>query len=213
MDTMPLALLSVLAKARLKKIPKGQIILYEGDATKDVLIVKSGIIKIYDINNLGNEKILHLIKKPALIPFAFFSGSSTPTSWFYAAVTECEVFVLPYEDLQKAVRNNSGLAVYLMNWFSKEMHELLRRMSSMSKSNVRDKLMAALQFLASSHSEKPRGDWCKVQFPVNHQLLADMVGITRESASTVMKELQTEHVIRNPSQMILEINLTKLGDS
>ena len=213
MDKFPPLLIPILQGARRKKIGKGQIILYEGDVPGDAMIVKEGIVKIHDIDDQGNEKILHLVKRPAIIPFAFYSGQEVPTRWFYSALTNTELFIIPREQLLAAVRDNSTLALYLMNHFSMEIHEILTRLSSLGKTNTRDKLIAALKFLAVWHSTQKAGGWLRVTFPVNHQLLADMVGITRESAAIAMKEFQTSRVIRNPRMTILEINLPRLGES
>lgn len=184
--------------------------LYEGDTLFDVFILKSGIIKIYDIDEQGNEKILHLVKPQAIIPFVFFSGGKESIKWFYAALTDCEICVLPFDILMRRMRENNDLAIQLMNWFSLEVHELLVRLSSLGKTNTQDKLLAALRFLSIHHATQRHSGWWRVSFPVNHQLLADMTGVTRESTAMIMKEFREQHIIRNPRQTILEINLEKL---
>lgn len=75
-------LMKLLAGARTKHVPSGQIIFYADDMPLEVYIVKNGVVKVYDIDDEGNEKILHLVKPPALIPFAFFSGMHNPLRWF-----------------------------------------------------------------------------------------------------------------------------------
>lgn len=211
MEKLHPLLVPVLKHARRKQIAKGQVILYEGDLTVDVFVLESGIIKIHDIDDMGNEKILHLLKRPAVFPFAFFSGSEIPTRWFYTALTDCEISVIPREMLQKEIETNSKLGLYLMNQFSLEVHEILTRLSSLGKTNTRDKLCSALNFLVVWHSKQQRDDWYRVSFPVSHQLLADMIGTTRESTAIAMKELQNERMIRNPRLTILEINRSKIN--
>lgn len=210
MDTFPKLLSPLLKNARQKKITKGQIILYEGDISMDAMVVKDGIIKIHDIDDQGNDKILHLVKRPAIIPFAFYSGGEVPTRWFYTALTNVELYVIPRDELFTAIKKDSALALHLMNQFSLEMHEILTRLGSLGKTNTHDKLVAALKFLAVWHSAERANNWLRVTFPVSHQLLADMVGITRESAAIAMKELQQKRIIRNPRMTVLEINMPKL---
>ena len=84
------------------------------------------------------------------------------------------------------------------------------RLSALGKTKAQDKLVATLWFLARWHAEDRRGDWCRVNFPVNHQLLADITGITRERAAVVMKELQDNKITRSPRLTILEINKERL---
>lgn len=208
--TPPEVLKRLLDSARLKQVPKGQILFYQDDRPLEVLIIKSGIVKIHNIDSSGNEKILHLVGPPAVLPLAFFSGDNKATNWFYTTLTDCTVCTLSKENLQAAMEEHGDVAVYLMNWFSNEVHEVLVRVDSLGKTNVRDKLVAVLKFLAVRYSEKRRTGWWRVSFPVNHQLLADLIGTTRESTAMAMKELADEKLIRNPRLTVLEIKLEKL---
>lgn len=200
----------LLRTARIKQFPRGQILLYEGDTAPDVFVLRKGVVKIHDIDEQGNEKILHIVKAPGIMPLAFFSGPTLHTRWFYTALTDCEAYVIADETLREACLNNGKLAMHLTTWFSNEVHELLVRLSSLGKTNAQDKLVAALKYLAVCHGKQKVSGWDRVTFPVSHQLLADMVGITRESAATVMKELQDNKVVRNPKLTILEIDFKKL---
>lgn len=210
-DTMPLFLQRALRSARVKQVPSGQIILYEGDTPQEVFILKSGVLKLYDTDDQGNEKILHIVKPPAVIPFAFFSGMHDPLRWFYMTLTDCELYTLPFTELQSMTRADSNLAELLTHHFSDDVHELLVRLNSLSKTNTQDKVMAVLWFLIERHSTERRAAWWRVEFPINHQFIADLCGITRESTSIVMKDFQDKKIIRVPKQATLEINRERLG--
>lgn len=196
--------------AKLRHYPKGQIILYEGDVPSDFYILKEGIIKVYDIDDQGNEKILHLIKPPSMFPMVFFMGGNDQNRSFYTTVTDSEVYVLPQSIVNERLRQDSELAVYLMQHFATEVHEVLVRLSSLEKTTTRDKLCAALKFLAVHHAEERKTGWRRVTFPISHQILADMIGVTRESTTMVMKDFQEEKIVRNPRLTVLEINFKKL---
>lgn len=209
-DSLSPGLKKVLSSARQKHVPGGQIILYERDIPQEVYIIKKGVIKIYDIDEQGNEKILHLIKEPGLIPFAFFSGFINPLHWFYATLTDCDLYVIPADKLKQAVIDDGQLGEMLTKGFSTDVHELMVRLSSLGKTNAKDKIIAALHFLVVMHCSERRSGWWRVNFAVSHQLLADLCGITRESAAVVMKEMQDQKITRSPRQTILEINRQKL---
>lgn len=209
-DSIPFLLQHALHSARTRQVPSGQIILYEGDVPQEVFILKSGVVKLYDIDDQGSEKILHLVKPPAVIPFAFFSGMHDPLHWFYTTLTDCELYVLPVTELQEMTRSGSNLAEILTNHFSDDVHELLVRLNSLSKTNTQDKVMAVLRFLMVRHATERRASWWRVNFPVNHQLIADLCGITRESTSIVMKELLDKKLVRSPKLTMLEINKKRL---
>lgn len=162
---------------------------------------------MYDIDADGNRKILHIAGEPSLVPFAFFNNTHTSLHWFYEALTDVEIYVLPAAEVREAMDSDPVLSHFLVGTFALNVHELLVRLSSLNKTNVRDKLVAVLQFLSACHAIEKRGGWMRVAFQVNHQLLADMCGITRESASLGLKELQDEKIIRYPRFGVLEIRM------
>lgn len=208
---MPPALKEICRGLRSKHFPRGQIMLYQDDAPQDLFILQAGTVKVYDIDDEGNEKILHLFNPPAVMPFDFFGhGNSKYIKWFYAALTDCDVYTLPSDRLTEQIDQNGELATYLTDWFSAEANELLVRLSSLGKTTAGDKVAAALKFLSVRHANQRRSGWRRVAFPVNQQLLADMTGVTRESTALIMKGFRDRQVVRYPRQTILEINPRKL---
>lgn len=203
-------LTDIMPHAKLRNYPKGQIILYDGDEPNDFFIIKDGIVKVHDIDDQGNEKILHILKTPAMFPMVFFLGGNDQTKSFYTTLTDAEIYVVPKRIVEEKMHANSELAIYMMHWFSREIHEVLVRLSSLEKTNTRNKLIAVLKFLGVHHSTEQKNHWRQVNFPVSHQLLADMIGVTRESTTMIMKELQNEKIIRNPRLTQLEIKFEKL---
>ena len=196
----------LLANAKVRTYPKGQIILYEGENPTDAFVVKSGAVKIYDIDEDGNEKILHIVKPLGIFPVIFMFGSAGQTSTFYTTVADSELYVLSRADFEERLTTDPALVLYCLRWFANEVQEMMRRMSSLEKTSTRDKLIATLGYLSRQHCETARSGWKKVTFPISHQLLADMIGVTRESTTMVMKDLQKEKLVRTPKLGTLEIN-------
>lgn len=200
----PLA--NILRNAKVRHYPKGQIILYEGENPTDAFVVKRGAVKIYDIDEDGNEKILHIIKAPGIFPTIFLFGAQGVTSTFYTTVADSELYVLSRAEFEEQFTGNPALAIYCIRWFAGEVAEMMRRMSSLEKTSTRDKLIATLGYLVRQHADNQKGGWKRVRFPISHQLLADMIGVTRESTTMVMKDLHKEKYVRTPKLGVLDIN-------
>ncbi|HUS25829.1 MAG TPA: Crp/Fnr family transcriptional regulator [Nevskiaceae bacterium] len=200
----------LLGNARRRSYAKGQIILYQGDTTGDMLVLKQGGVKMYDIDDQGNEKILHILRPPAIFPLVSYLFKQSEILWFYAALTDVEIYILPYADVVPHMQEDGKLAMYLLARAVNEMHELLVRLNSLGKTTTHDKLLAALKFLAVHHATVRANGWRRVTFTITHQLLADMTGITRETATMTMKQLQEEKIVRSPRLGVLEINFAKL---
>jgi len=196
--------------ARIKRYPKHQMLLYGGDTVTDLYVLKKGVAKMYDIDQKGNEKILHILKPPCIMPLTAFGKSGQTNEWFYGAITDCEVYAVSYREAERRVAADGKLAAYLMRHITSEMHELLVRLSSLGKSDAHGKLAQVLTFLATRHTSEPHGGWRRVTFPVGHQLLADMIGMTRESTALSLKRLREHQIIRYPRATQLEIHFNHL---
>jgi len=204
----PLA--KLVSEARIKRYPKNQMLLYGGDRIIDLYILKKGVAKMYDIDQKGNEKVLHILKPPCILPLTAFGTSGQTNEWFYGAITDCEVYSVSYDEAERRVAADCKLAAYLMRHSASEMHELLIRVSSLGKSDAQGKLAQVLTFLAVRHASERHGGWRRVSFPVGHQLLADMIGMTRESTALGMKRLREHNIIRYPRATQLEIHFRHL---
>lgn len=196
----------LLANAKVRHYPKGQIILYEGENPTDAFVVKSGAVKIYDIDEDGNEKILHIVKAKGIFPIIFLFGSARQTNTFYTTVCDSELYVFSRASFEAQLSTDLELTLYCLRWFADEVQEMLRRMSSLEKTSTRSKLIATLAYLSRQHADPPKAGWKRVQFPISHQLLADMIGVTRESTTMVMKDMQKEKIVRTPKLGVMEIN-------
>ena len=198
---------TLLAHAKVRHYPKGQIILYEGENPMDAFVIKSGAVKIYDIDEDGNEKILHIFKAPGIFPVIFLFGSARQTNTFYTTVSDSELYVLSRAEFEQRLKTDTELSNYCMRWFADEVYEIMQRMSSLEKTSTRKKLIATLSYLCRQHADEQKNGWMRVTFPVSHQLLADMIGVTRESTTMVMKDLQKSKIIRSPKLGVLDINV------
>jgi len=204
-------LLQLAQSAPLRKYPKGQILFYEGDSPTNVYVLKSGAIKIYDIDDKGNERIVHVISPPSLFPAVLFFSQAEASNTFYSTLSECEVYVVSADLVRRKLEEDNSFTRYCLKWFAEDTREIMIRMASLEKSDAREKLLVALRFLAFMHgTPTAKPGWRRVNFAVSHQLLADMIGVTRESTTLAMKDLQKDAVVTHPKITTLDINTEKL---
>lgn len=196
--------------ARVKHYPKNQILVYGGDSIPNIYLLKKGVVKLYDIDHQGNEKVLHILKPPSMLPLTALGQSGEDSDWFYSTITDCDVYTVAYDEVQQRVSHDSKLASCLLRQNAEEMHELLVRLSSLGKNDARGKLAYVLRFLAVCHACERHGGWRRISFPVGHQLLADMIGMTRESTASSMKCLRERQIVRYPRATQLEIHFRHL---
>lgn len=187
---------SLLKTARLHPYDSGQLIFQPGDLATETLILTTGIIKVYSIDAKGQEKVLQIIKAPAILPLDCLLAAPRPVAWHYAALTDCETATFSPDEFHDHVTKNHDLSIYIINWLATQSHELLVRIDGMSKSEAKDKIIAVLKFFSVYYSKPARRGWKQIEFPITHQLLADIAGLTRESVSIQIGNLQKEKVVR-----------------
>ena len=198
---------------RTRQYPGGQVVLRQADSLLEVLALTAGVVKVYDVDDQGNEKVLQLMSAGAILPLDFPLGKHSAVRWYYGALTDCEAYALPVDELLDYMQADSMLTFELMRWVANENYQLLARLSSLGRSTAKDKIEAALRVLSAYHADQnSKGPWRRVNFPVNHQLLADMAGITRERTTATMKVLQRDKISRSPKQTVLEVNIRKLSN-
>lgn len=193
-----------------REYPAGQLILYEGDPASQVFYVYEGTIKMYDIDANGNEKIVALAGKGDLFPILQVFVDSPDVTSFYSTLSEVKTIVIPRDVFMKHVQNDPQLGLYCMEWFTRTVKYLVERISSLEKTDTQAKLNAVLMLLCEVHSHKRLSGWRRVTFPVNQQLLADLIGVTRESVNGAVKIAQQKNIMRMPKSKVLEINKKNL---
>jgi CRP/FNR family cyclic AMP-dependent transcriptional regulator len=188
---------------------KNQIICYQGDKPQHIFFVLKGHIKYYDIDDNGNEKILHIIGPQNIFPMLYAFGVSDEIGNFYSTVDAVEVITVPLDEFHKVINTNIEFSNSLTRWFLTEIEQLVLRINSFEKTDSKLKIMHALKYLAINYGHKEK-DWSQVDFAATQQFLADFTGLTRETVSNAMNELEKDGVVRTSTGRKIEIKSKEL---
>lgn len=196
--------------AIVRRYKKNQIVCYQGDRPSNIYFVLSGHIRYYDIDDDGNEKILHINGPQNIFPMLYAFGISEEINAFYATIDEAELLAIPLSDFKKVAESDIKFANSLTRWFLTEIEQLSYRINSFEKTDARNKILFALKYLATNYGSSTNG-WQKLGFPVTQQFIADFTGLARETVSTTMGELERDKVIKTGKQKIIEISRKELA--
>lgn len=202
--------LALFPNATEREYPAGQIVVYQGDEPSHVFYVAEGALKYYDIDQNGNEKILHIIGQQGLFPMFYAFGTYSEVHAFYSSLSDLKVILIPVDDFKLRAKNDPALSNILLRWFVHETQYIVQRIKSLEKSDARVKVMEALLYLASRHATSKRSGWHSVDFAVSQQFLGDLTGLTRETVSMALKDLEPEKLVRYPKQRDIEIHKERL---
>jgi CRP-like cAMP-binding protein len=195
--------------AAIRNYDKNQIVCYDGDKPQHIFFISQGHVRYYDIDERGNDNILHINGPKNIFPMLYAFGIADEVKGFYAAIDKVEVISVPLNDFHKVMETNIEFSNTLVRWFLGEIEQLVYRINSFEKTDARVKIMYALKYLAINYGHSDQ-EWQKLDFPVTQQFIADFTGLARETASSAMHGLEKDQVIRKGKLRTLEVKQKEL---
>lgn len=196
-------------KAQARKYHKGQIICYQGDRPSYIYFVTRGHIRYYDIDEQGNEKILHIIGPSNIFPMLYAYDVTDEVTAFYATIDNAEVVMIPLQEFREKINSDVKFSNILTRWFLTEIDQLVYRISNFERTDSRNRVLTTLKYLAINYGHKEKG-WTRINFPVTQQFIADLTGLTRETVSASMQELEKSKDIQHAKGRLLLVKSIKL---
>lgn len=196
----------------IKRFAKDSIMVYQGEAPGRIYAIRSGFVKIYDLSTDGNEQLLGLAGKYDFIPSELLFTEDVAAQFFYASFTDVEVYVVNREELARRIRSDTEALYQIVRTVSAKYHGLRRHLTAAQKPKAREKIVYVLYFLASYFVVSGSGRQLhKVTIPLTQQDIANLVGLTRETAAHELKRLKNEgYISYNKSSFLINERLSSL---
>jgi CRP/FNR family transcriptional regulator len=188
----------------LKKYSAKEIILASGNEIRLIYFVRSGIARSFYIDEKGNELTINLLK-----PFTFFPISTIlagkDIAYDFQAFTNVEVNISPVKDVLEFLEHDNGFKNLLVKNFASGLEGYLLRSFFLIKGSAMQKVASTFLMLLGRFGKEENGKRC-IDIPLTHQDIADLSGITRETASIQMGILMKEKLIsrRGKTTFILD---------
>lgn len=178
-------------KYPLRKFDKDQILLVQDERPRDILFVKSGFIKGYDINVDGIEQHIWLGAKSDIVPYEWLFNAVDSTLLFYSAFTPLEVYVVNKAELLEFFEKNPDVLLHVAHDLAAKLSELTEKLTATEKPKASEKIVYMLNMLANRFGEEnAAGDKAEIKVPLTQQDIANLLGLTRETVATELKKLK-----------------------
>jgi len=171
------------ASGQIKIFPAGTVILNLHAYIKSIPIVLSGNIKVIRTDEEDKEILLYYIKPGESCIMSFLAGIHNDTSKVKAIVEEdAEVLLIPVGKASEWIRQFPEWSDFIFNLYQKRFEELLDVVNAIAFQKLDERILHLLTQKSALIQSK--------NIAVTHQQLADDLGITRESASRVLKQME-----------------------
>ncbi len=200
----------LLSNYPLKSYRRGEIILFQGEAPRVAYVLKTGMVKAYNISSSGDEKPIGFYGPGSLFPAAWVYGNVPSAMYYYEAFTDLTLYGVPADEYQGFLRANPAIALNELKRYVSDDVGKTMRLNALQHSRASDKLIYTLHYLALSHSRPIANDGVELTLLLTHQDFANLTGLTRETTATELNKLKKSGVISYGKHTPYKINIGKL---
>lgn len=191
---------------------KHRTVLFQGEIPRGVLVLESGLVKVYGITSSGDQRTVTLLSPGDIFPVEAMFGMSRASLYYYEAVTESSVLYLEKQEFLNKLESDRELKdeifrAYMAHYTSATMH-----IYALEHSHAREKLVYILQYLVARFGEKRADGMTKIGLRLSHQDIAEMVGITRETTAVELHKLKAKKLI-SYQRFAYYVNMQKLVEA
>jgi len=195
-----------------QRFKKKEIIVFQGEAPRTAFVVKTGTVKTYNLSVGGDEKPVAFYQAGSIFPAAWVYGKAASAPYYYEAFSpEVEVYAVDRHEFVNFIKKRPELLYQELERLLAEQLGASVRLNALQHSRARDKLIYTLHYLALSHGQAHGQTKIALTLELTHQDLANLTGLTRETAATELNRLKKQGVIDYGKNLPYVLNLTRLG--
>jgi len=183
---------------------KKDMIFSPDDESDRIYYIKKGKVKISKFSPDGREIILGIYQKGDLFgeTMIYFSGLRET---YAIALEESDVWMLRKGNLEKLLENIPELREKLMIVIAQRRYEIEQRLEDIVFKTVGERLASLILILGKKFGEEV-GRAKKINLKLIHYDLANLVGSTRETTTSVLNQFKRKGLIDVQDKMILILN-------
>jgi CRP-like cAMP-binding protein len=180
-------------RALMRTFKRRSLIYLPDEPGQSVLVLARGRVKIKDVTPDGKETILAFIDEGE--PFGELALlDDEPRCEYAEAVVDSQVLVIPRDDLLWLMGQRPDVALSVTKLVGLRRRRIENRLRNVLFLPSRERLVRLLQELVETYGVR-RGNRYEIGLPLSHQELAGLIGVTRETVTVVLGQLQRDGLI------------------
>lgn len=191
--------------ARPIEFTRRQILYSESERATRMIVVNQGVVKLTRTSADGRSQVLGLVYPGQLLGTeGFFSDHCETGAESLTAGRGC---ALPRDKLLQALRDRPEFALRLLEAMHQELRLARAQIQEMGRSSAEAKICALLCDLLPHLSAEASKEQ---DFPLAHQDLADILGLSRETISRAVGDLARAGVVSVSRQRVRVHDVARL---
>jgi CRP/FNR family transcriptional regulator, cyclic AMP receptor protein len=185
--------------ARVRSIPRNQIVLYQGEATMQYHIIKEGVVRAYSILENGTEVIVALHGPGDFFPSSTATATAILSVFYYETMTPVELESYPVDQFADV---QAQMFAEQPDYWSHRYLGALLHINALAQTTADGKLAHTLQYLTIRFGhELTGGVMTRIELKLTQQDIAALSGISRETVNIELNKLKAKGVVSEKSKL------------
>ena len=187
---------------------KRDVIFVEGDPCPGFYVVKSGRVKLLKTSRDGKEQIIKILQPGELLGMeTFYDGKRYGNTAM--AMDDCEICFIEKRTFFDIIGRHPTIAKKIIIALSKELDNAYSKIGTMGLLNAKEKMAHLLYTLAKDYCANENGR-IKLNLSLSRLEIAELLGITQETAIRLLKSFKDEGIIEIKRKEIIIKSPAKL---
>jgi len=184
----------------------------QGSQAEEVYFINRGLLKLVRMEKDGHELIIDLRSRGWLLGMsAVITRQQHPVTAI--ALSECVMQRIPAEVFSSFLRTNTQFSLHVHQMQSHEEIDHITHMARISCLPAQDRLADLLWVLAHALELPTSSGEVLLRLPLKHWELAQLIAVTPEYLSRLLKKMQQDGVVRQNKGLMIIQNVEKLWHS
>jgi CRP-like cAMP-binding protein len=183
------------ATSQIRLFKKGSAILFQGEIPRKAFIIRDGVVRAYTVKTSGEESTIALFTKDDIFPLSWLFDTTSNSLFYFEAVSDVRVMGVTKDDFNKIVSNSTEKLNEMLRYVNEQYTSMLVRITGLSQSRAIEKISFTFYYLLFRYGIKTSGGMHQINLKLNHLMIANLTGLTRESTTTNLKVLKEKGII------------------
>lgn len=179
---------------------KGKPIFSPGDAPDALYVLKSGLVTLSHLSQSGQVSILRVLGPGDVFGELLLTVPARP--FLARALTTCVVTVIPATTFLRLLSTIPRIGFNFACVLSRHLAEMSLDRGQSSHKWSSERLALALLKLGAAHGVEERAGTA-ITLPLTHQILADMIGTSRETISRDLRRLKRQGAVSQRGRVLI----------
>lgn len=192
-----------------RKLRKGEFIYFPEDPSSMIYLVAEGKVKILYYTDSGEEVTKSVLSKGEIFGELALLGEEKRKDYAVSMKDETLICQVTIDQMRGLMADDDAFALRINKLIGFRIRKLERKLDSLVFKDVRTRLLEFLKDFAMEQGEQD-GHAYNVRYFLTHKDIADLVGTTRQTVTTLLNDFRNEGVIEFTRKSIYVSDIRKL---